>query len=87
MKGQFALAARRRAVPFERMVQRHVRELLPTLEYELLERRRSASQAEVSMACFSFIEGWYNPVRLHSVLGNRSPMAYEAIMKVVTTEP
>ena len=54
---------------------------------ELLERRRFASQAEAKMACFSFIEGCYNPVRLHSALGYRSPMAYEAIMEVVTTEP
>ena len=58
-----------------------------TLECELLERRQFASQAEARMACFSFIEGWYNPVRLHSALGYRSPMAYEAIMEVVTTEP
>ena len=58
-----------------------------TLECELLERRRFASQAEAKMACFSFIEGWYNPVRLHSALGYRSPMAYEAMMEVVTTEP
>jgi putative transposase len=48
-----------------------------TLECELLEKRRFASQAEARMACFSFIEGWYNPVRLHSALGYRSPMAYE----------
>jgi len=40
-----------------------------TLECELLERRRFASQAEARMACFGFIEGWYNPVRLHSGLG------------------
>jgi hypothetical protein len=39
------------------------------------------------MACFSFIEGWYNPVRLHSALGYRSPMAHEARMEVATTEP
>lgn len=57
-----------------------------TLECELLERRRFASQAEAKMACFSFIEGWYNPVRLHSSLGYRSPMAYEAAMQPVTTE-
>ena len=44
-----------------------------TLECELLNRRRFASQAEARMACFSFIEGWYNPVRLHSALGCRSP--------------
>lgn len=58
-----------------------------TLECELLDRRRFASQAEARMACFSFIEGWYNPARLHSALGYRSPMAYEAEMKEVQTVP
>ena len=48
-----------------------------TLECELLSRRRFASQAEARMACFSFIEGFYNPVRLHSALGYRSPINYE----------
>lgn len=52
-----------------------------TLEAELLSRRRFASQAEARMACFSYIEGWYNPVRLHSALGYRSPMTYEAAMQ------
>ncbi|MFL5334646.1 MAG: IS3 family transposase, partial [Geminicoccaceae bacterium] len=42
-----------------------------------LARRRFASQAEARMAVFSYIEGWYNPVRLHSALGYRSPIAYE----------
>jgi putative transposase len=54
-----------------------------TLEAELLSRRRFTSQAEARMACFSFIEGWYNPVRLHSGLGYRSPMTYEAEMQKV----
>ena len=58
-----------------------------TLECELLDRRRFASQAEAKMACFSFIEGWYNPVRLHSALGYRSPMAYEAEVQAAKTEP
>ena len=58
-----------------------------TLECELLERRRFASQAEARMACFSFMEGWYNPVRLHSALGYRSPIAYETEMKMATAEP
>jgi len=49
-----------------------------TLEAELLSRRRFASQAEAKIACFSCIEGWCNPVRLHSGLGHPSPMAYEA---------
>ena len=48
-----------------------------TLECQLLARRRFASQAEARMAIFSYIEGWYNPVRLHSALGYRSPMAFE----------
>ena len=56
-----------------------------TLEAELLSRRRFTSQAEARMACFSFIEGWYNPVRLHSGLGYRSPMTYEADMQKVST--
>ena len=56
-----------------------------TLEAELLSRRRFASQAEARMACFSYVEGWYNPVRLHSSLGYRSPMAYEADMEAALT--
>ena len=57
-----------------------------TLECELLERRRFASQAEAKMAWFSFIEGWYNPVRLHSALGYGSPMAYEAMTETAIVE-
>ena len=57
-----------------------------TLEAELLSRRRFMSQAEARMACFSYVEGWYNPVRLHSSLGYRSPMAYEADRQVATTK-
>jgi transposase InsO family protein len=48
-----------------------------TLECELLARRRFASQAEAEIACFSYLEGFYNPVRLHSALGYKSPIAYE----------
>lgn len=39
-----------------------------------------------AMACFSYIEGWYNPVRLHSGLGYRSPMAYEASMQTAEAD-
>jgi putative transposase len=52
-----------------------------TLECELLDRRRFASQAKARVACFSFIEGFYNPVRLHSALGYRSPIRYEQDMQ------
>jgi putative transposase len=56
------------------------------LEAELLSRRRFASQAEAKMACFSYIEGWYNQVRLLSALGYRSPMAYEATMQTAEAD-
>jgi putative transposase len=57
-----------------------------TLEAELLSRRRFASQAEARMACFTYIEGWYNPARLHSGLGYRSPITYEADMLATMTD-
>lgn len=40
-----------------------------TLECELLDRRRFRTQAEAKIAVFDFIEGWYNPDRPHSALG------------------
>jgi putative transposase len=60
--------------------------LFSTLEAELLSRRPFTSQAEARMACFSYIEGWYNPVRLHSALGYRSPLTYEADMQTAVTD-
>jgi putative transposase len=37
-----------------------------------------ATRAELRSAIFEFIEGFYNPIRLHSTLGMRSPVEYEA---------
>ncbi len=51
-----------------------------TLECELLQRRRFASQAEARMAVFRFIEGFYNPARRHSALGYLSPINFERSM-------
>ncbi len=48
-----------------------------TLECELLDRRRFATQVEARLAVFDFIEGWYNPDRRHSALAYLSPLAYE----------
>lgn len=47
------------------------------LECELLDRRKFAAKAEARVACFEFIEDWYNPSRRHSALGNKSPIKYE----------
>ena len=48
-----------------------------TLECELLERERLSTQAAAKLALFEYIEGWYNPHRLHSALGYESPLSYE----------
>jgi transposase InsO family protein len=37
-----------------------------------------ATRAELRSAIFEYIEGFYNPTRLHSTLGMRSPAEYEA---------
>jgi putative transposase len=37
-----------------------------------------ATRAELRSAIFEFIEGFYNPSRLHSTLGMRSPVEFEA---------
>jgi putative transposase len=55
-----------------------------TLECELLDRRKFATQAEARMAVFEFIEGFYNPRRRHSSLGYLSPVNYERRMEATT---
>ena len=49
-----------------------------TLECELIDRHSFKTQAEARMAIFEFIEGWYNPHRRHSSLGQQSPLNYES---------
>ena len=39
-----------------------------TLECELIERETFRTKSAAETAVFSFIEGWYNPHRLHSGL-------------------
>ena len=48
-----------------------------SLECELLNRRSFKSKAEARTALFTYIEGWYNPRRRHSALGQISPLNYE----------
>ncbi len=48
-----------------------------TVEHELLARRRFATHAEARLAIFRYVEGWYNPHRRHSALGQQSPLAFE----------
>lgn len=58
------------------------------MESDLLARRRFASQAEARTAVLSYIDGFYNPVRLHSALGYWSPITHkEEHMQAVEAEP
>lgn len=57
-----------------------VESFFATLKTELIHRRAWATRAEVQRAVFRYIEGWYNPHRLHSALGYQSPAQYEAML-------
>jgi putative transposase len=48
-----------------------------TLECELIERDTFSTKSEARLSVFEFIEGWYNPDRLHSSIGYQSPNRYE----------
>lgn len=48
-----------------------------TLECELLDRRRFHTHDDARRELFQFIEGWYNPHRRHSALGQISPLEFE----------
>jgi putative transposase len=51
-----------------------------SLETELLDRTSFRTRPEARMAVFDYIEGFYNPRRLHSALGYRSPVQFEREM-------
>jgi putative transposase len=51
-----------------------------TLECELLVKHRFKNQRDAALAVFDFIEGWYNPHRRHTSIGNISPMEFERPM-------
>ncbi len=55
----------------------HCESFFATLECELLERNVFRTLTAGRLAVFEFIEGWYNPHRLHSSIGYRSPIQFE----------
>jgi len=56
-----------------------------TLQRELLDTRTWASTEQLSAAILEWIEGWYNPRRRHTSLGNLAPAAFEALHKTAAT--
>ncbi len=53
---------------------------LASLKRERLNRRSWPTRREAQTAIFEWIEGWYNPRRLHSTLGYLSPNNYEQLI-------
>jgi putative transposase len=54
---------------------------MATIKTELVYRNRFKTKDEARLAVFRYIEGFYNPVRRHSSLGQKSPAEYERILK------
>ena len=50
-----------------------------TLQRELLDRRRWTTRRKLVSAIFEWIEGWYNPRRRHTSIGDLSPVDYERV--------
>ena len=48
-----------------------------TLQLELLDRNTWATREELARAIFEWIEGWCNPRRRHTSIGDLSPVDYE----------
>jgi len=54
-----------------------VESVISTIKNELVHRSRFTTRDQARLAVFDYIETFYNPRRLHSSLGNRSPDDYE----------
>ncbi len=50
-----------------------------TMQREMLDRSTWTSRKELASAMFEWIEGFYNPTRRHTGLGNLSPIEFEAL--------
>jgi putative transposase len=50
-----------------------------TLKKELVHRRHYQTRREAKTSIFEYIEGYYNPIRIHSAIHYHSPVAYESL--------
>lgn len=51
--------------------------VMATIKRECVHRHRFKTRDEVRLAVFTYVEGFYNPHRRHSTLGNLSPVEFE----------
>jgi len=54
-----------------------IESVISTIKNELVNRSRPTTRDQARLAVFDYIETFYNPRRLHSSFGNRSPDDYE----------
>lgn len=59
---------------------------MATIKTELIHRNRFKTKDEARLAVFRYIEGFYNPLRRHSSLGQRSPAKYEKMLEKEAAE-
>ena len=57
-----------------------------SLECELLDQHRFRTQTEARMAVFDYIEGFYNPRRRHSSIGQKSPINFERLYRAAAKD-
>jgi putative transposase len=48
-----------------------------TIKKDLIHRRRFSTRSQATLAMVNYIVSWYNPKRIHSTLGDLSPMEFE----------
>ncbi len=54
--------------------------LMSTIKVECVHRQTFRTRDDARLDIFDYIEVFYNRMRIHSSLGNLSPMEYEAMM-------
>jgi putative transposase len=55
--------------------------VMSTIKTELVKRQRFRTRDQARLEVFSYIEGFYNPLRRHSALGYLSPAEFEEKMR------
>lgn len=55
-----------------------------SLKTERLEQEHFVNRAQARAAIFEYVETFYNPVRLHSSIGYRSPNQFESMLRAVS---
>ncbi len=59
---------------------------MATIKTELIHRNSFKTRDDARLAVFSYIEGFYNPIRRHSSLGYSSPLDFERAALEASTE-